>query len=198
MQTLTHLNMKLGGLYEVVITSIDSYGKPHAAPMGVRIASNETFLMKSYGETKTLNNLRSVGRGVLNVVDTIEPFFYCIFEPSKLSFNWFMNLPVLKGANAWALFNLLEVSRKKGYYEVSCSIVEVHAKRGKPKPLCRAENLLLESLIHYTRLKYYEGLGLEAEVPRLRYLILQHLDIIERTGWPRLKILARRLRKKLC
>lgn len=188
--------MKLGGLYEVIITSVDDYGNPHAAPMGVRIASDDTFLMKSYGETRTLNNLKAVGKGALNVVDGVEPFFYCIFEPLKLSFNWFTKLPVLREATAWALFNLLEVSRKRDHYEVSCSIIEVHVKRGKPKPLCRAESSLLESLIHYTRLRYYEDLGLE-ESSKLKSLILHHLDVVERTGWPRLKSLAKNLRKKL-
>jgi len=191
------LNMKVGALYEVIITSIDDRGRPHAAPMGVRIVGDSAFLMKSYGETRTLSNLKALGRGVLNVVDEVEPFFYCIFEQSKLSFDWSTELPVLRGAVAWSPFNLLEASKKGDYYEVSCSITSVHVKRGKPKPLCRAESSLLESLIHYTRLRYYEDLGLKEEVSKLKSLILQHLDIVERTGWPRLKSLAKKLKKKL-
>lgn len=192
------LRMKLGGLYEVIITSLDDYDKPHAAPMGVRVVSDNIFLMRSYGETRTLNNLKAVGKGVLNVVDEVELFFYCIFEPWKLSFNWFTEPPALRGASAWALFDLLNVSKREDHYEVLCSLTELHVRRGKPKPLCRAESSLLESLIHYTRLKYYENLGLENEVSKLKSLILQHLDIIERTGWPRLKSLAGKLRSKLC
>ncbi|MEM0239979.1 MAG: DUF447 family protein [Candidatus Nezhaarchaeales archaeon] len=198
MPTFNFLNMRPGALYEVIITTIDDHGKPHAAPMGVRIVSDNTFLMRSYGETKTLKNLETSSKGVLNVVNEIEPFFYCIFEQSKLSFNWFAELPVLRGAIAWSPFNLLKVSRREEYYELLCSIIEVHVKRGKPKPLCRAESSLLESLIHYTRLKYYEGLGLEEEVSKLKSLILQHLDVVERTGWPKLKSLARKLKKNLC
>lgn len=192
------LNMEVGGLYEVIITSFNDCGKPHAAPMGVKVVSDNVFIMRSYGETRTLNNLKATSKGALNVVDRVELFFYCVFEPWRLSFNWLTKPPVLRGANAWALFDLLNVSKKEDHYEVSCSITEVHVKRGGPKPLCRAESSLLESLIHYTRLKYYEGLKLEEEVSKLKLLILHHLDIIDRTGWPRLKSLAKKLRSKLC
>lgn len=195
--TFEQLNMKVGGLYEVVITSIDENGKPHAAPMGIRIVNDNTFLMRSYGKTRTLDNLKAVGKGAINVVDGVETFFYCVFEPWRISFNWLAKFPVLRGARAWALFDLLSVSKKRDRYDVLCSIVEANVRRGRLKPLCRAESSLLESLIHYTRLKYYEDLGLEEEVSKLMSLILHHLDIVDRTGWSRIKSLAKKLKSKL-
>lgn len=191
------LGVKYGANYEVIVTTIDPNRKPHAAPMGIRIVNDNLFFMRSYGETRTLNNLRAVCQGFLNVVNDVELFFHCLFNPSKLSFDWSMDYPIIKGASAWAHFKLVEIVEKEDYYEITCSLLGVRARRVRPRPLCRAESSLLESLIHYTRIKHYERLGRDDLVSKLRSLALHHLDIVERTGWSKLKALAKALRKEL-
>jgi len=190
------VGINVGGLYEVIASTSDLNGRPHAAPMGVLFLSFDSFIMRSYGETVTLRNLRASKRGALNVVDNVELFFDCIFKPGKLSFKWFNGVPVLKGVRAWIVFELEKVIDEGQYYEMHCSIVDAKAVRARPKPICRAEASLLEALIHYTRLRYYTAMGRENEVRRLKELIDHHLSIVERTGWPKLRRIAEDLRRK--
>ncbi|MEM4576050.1 MAG: DUF447 family protein [Candidatus Nezhaarchaeales archaeon] len=196
--TLTKkVHVKPGALYEVIVTTLGSDGRPHAAPMGIRMIDYNSFSMRSYGETKTLLNLRLRGQGVLNVVDDVEVFFKCIFEPHKLSFDWSMTIPRLKSACAWLLFRVENIVTRDEYYELLCSIVDFNAVKKKPKPLCRAETSLLEALIHYTRVKYYKSIGDEPKVCELKELLNHHLLIVERIGWPKLKRMASELKMKV-
>jgi len=190
------VGINIGGLYEVIASTSDLDGRPHAAPMGALFLSFDSFIMRSYGETVTLKNLRTSKRGALNVVNDVALFFDCIFKPIKLSFKWFNDVPVLKEARAWLVFELKKVIDKDQYYEMHCSIVNAKAIRVRPKPICRAEASLLEALIHYTRLRYYTAMGRETEVHQLKKLIDHHLSIVERTGWPKLRRIAKDLRKK--
>jgi len=191
------LGMKRGALYEVIVTTIDEKNQPHAAPMGVRILVESLFSMKSYGETKTLNNLRLTRHGFLNIVHDVELFFDCLFRSYKLSFDWAMGLPKLKRASAWIHFKVRDVMKKKDYYEIICLALSSYSKRIRARPLCRAESSLLEALIHYTRVKYYESIKRMDEADELRGLISHHLNIVKRTGWPKLKRMARELKRRL-
>jgi hypothetical protein len=191
------VNLSVGGLYEVIASTSGLNGKPHAAPMGALFLSYDSFIVRSYGETVTLKNLRTSKRGALNVVDDVVVFFDCVFKPSKLSFKWFEEIPVLRRACAWLVFELEEVVNKGQYYEIYCYIVSAKAFKTRPRPLCRAEASLLEALIHYTRLRHYAAISRETEAYELKRLIDHHLSIVERTGWPRLKRIAKDLRRRI-
>jgi hypothetical protein len=192
-----YVELSPGGLYEVIVTTSDLDGRPHAAPMGALFSSYDSFTMRSYGETVTLRNLRASGRGVLNMVEDLEAFFDCVFKPHRLSFKWFDDIPTLRKANAWLIFKLREVINRGQYYEVHCSVVGTKAVKTKPRPICRAEASLLEALIHYTRLRYYAITNQRAEISGLKRLIDHHLSIAERTGWPKLRRMAKNLRKEV-
>jgi len=191
------VNISVGGLYEVIASTSDLDGRPHAAPMGALFLSHDSFVMRSYGETTTLRNLRANRRGALNVVDDVEVFFNCVFRPHELSFKWSNGIPLLRGARAWLVFELEEVIDRGQYYEMRCSVVDVKAVRPRPRPICRAEASLLEALIHYTRVKYYVATNRKAEAHELGKLIDHHLSIVERTGWPKLKRIAKDLRRNV-
>jgi hypothetical protein len=190
------INLNIGGLYETIASTLDLDGKPHAAPMGALFLSHDSFIMRSYGETVTLKNLKASKRGALNVVDDVTIFFDCVFKPSKLSFKWLDGIPVLRNARAWLVFELGELVDRGQYYEICCRVISVKAFRTRPRPFCRAEASLLEALIHYTRLKHYARIGREVEVRELKRLIDHSLSVVERTGWPRLKRIAKDLREK--
>ena len=190
------VDIKLGGIYEVIVTTFNLSGEPHAAPMGVTFLDRHLFAMRSYGETTTLRNLKSNKRGALNIIDDVETFFYSIFKPYKLTFKWFRGIPVLTKASTWSLFELKEVLDKGQYYEVHCLITDWKVSKTKPKPICRAEASLLEALIHYTRLKHYVSVGDESKAEELEKLIDHQLSIVERTGWSKLKRMAKDLKKR--
>ncbi len=189
------VDISVGGLYEVIASTSDPNGRPHAAPMGALFSSHDSFVMRSYGETTTLRNLKTSRRGALNVVDDVVVFFDCVFRPHRLSFKWSNGIPLLRKARAWLVFELKEVINREQYYEVHCSVVDVKAVKTRPKPICRAEASLLEALIHYTRVKYYVATNRKAEAYELGKLIDHHLSIIERTGWPKLKRIAKDLKR---
>jgi len=188
----SRLGLKLGALYEVVVTTSGVDGKPHAAAMGVRLLKRGLFQMRSYGETRTLTNLRATGLGCLNIVRSCEVFFNCLFNPEALSFDSSSVAPRLKGADGWVFFKVLSVEPRGGYYVVTCSPTDFEFRRVKPKPICRAESSLLEALIHSTRLDLYRSMG-DEKLNELYKLIEHHIGIVERTGWPELKSMARRL-----
>jgi len=191
------VDISIGGLYEVIVSTSDPNGRPHAAPMGALFSSHDSFVMRSYGETTTLRNLRTSGRGALNVVDDVLTFFNCVFRPYRLSFKWSDGIPLLRKACAWLIFELEEVIDRGQYYEMRCSVLDVKALKTRPRPICRAEASLLEALIHYTRIKYYVSVNRKAEARELSRLIDHHLSIVERTGWPELKRIAKDLRRNV-
>jgi len=194
-QLARHVDISVGGLYEVIVSTSDLNSRPHAAPMGALFLSYDSFVMRSYGETTTLRNLRTIRRGALNVVDDVVVFFNCMFRPQELSFKWSNGIPLLRKARAWLVFELEEVIDRGQYYEMHCFVLDAKAVKARPRPICRAEASLLEALIHYTRVKHYVATNRKAEAHELSRLIDHHLSIVERTGWPKLKRIAKDLRK---
>ncbi len=191
------IGINVGGLYEVIASTSNPDGKPHAAPMGALFLSHDSFIMRSYGETTTLRNLRSSERGALNVIDDVVVFFNCIFKPHQLSFKWSNGVPILRRARAWLVFELEDVVDRGQYYEMKCSVVDASAAKVRPRPICRAEASLLEALIHYTRVRYHVATSRKAEARELSKLIDHHLSIVERTGWPQLKRIAKDLKRSV-
>ena len=190
------LGLKIGALYEFIVTTCNDH-EPHAAPMGIRILSGDEFSMRSYGETLTLKNLMKNGTGCLNVIMDAITFYQSLFNPKSLTYEWIEGVPKLKKALGWAIFKVENLKHGGGYYEVTCRAIKGWAKKVKAIPPCRASSSLIEALIHYTRIKYYEARRDAEKSSSLRQLALHHLDIVERTGWSEIRRIAKKIRRAL-
>lgn len=64
-------------IYETIITSIDSAGKPHVTPFGVRhegAGDDARILISPYKPSTTLNNILTTESAVLNLTDDVRVF----------------------------------------------------------------------------------------------------------------------------
>ncbi|HEY3391805.1 MAG TPA: DUF447 domain-containing protein [Lacipirellulaceae bacterium] len=62
-----------GKLLEGVVTTLNSDGSPHIAPMGPIVGRNfERLLLRPFRTSVTYQNLKRMGQGVLHVTDDVE------------------------------------------------------------------------------------------------------------------------------
>ena len=64
-------------IYETVVTTLSEDGEPHLAPMGVRY-EGEQVLMMPFRPSRTLDNVLSSGRAVLNLTTDVRVFAGCV------------------------------------------------------------------------------------------------------------------------
>jgi len=64
-------------IYETVVTTVATDGKPHVAPMGVRYRGEQVVLMP-FKPSTTHDNIAATGRAVLNIVTDTRVFAGCV------------------------------------------------------------------------------------------------------------------------
>ncbi|MHA1784770.1 MAG: DUF447 domain-containing protein [Candidatus Helarchaeota archaeon] len=178
-------------IYEVLITTrnIDSMsGSSHPyniAPMGIEFTNEKTFFIRPYKTTQTYNNLKNYDHFAVNINNNIMLFYNSLFEKDKFKQSEFRihqetNTPFLPSSR------LVLIARTKVEHEVSpdraefeCNVIDVTSWNEMTEPFCRAKNLILESLIHYTRLKVYKNEELR---DKLKEIIISNEKIVKRTA----------------
>ena len=60
-------------IFETIITTVDSAGKPHIAPFGVRY-EDENIIISPYKPSTTLENILSTQTAVMNITDDVRIF----------------------------------------------------------------------------------------------------------------------------
>ena len=183
---LEKLGFKSGCIYEVIITTLNEDGTFNAAPMGVAIIDPETLTVKPYTDTKTYRNIAREKQAVVNIVDDVLLFYITAIEKEKVKM-----LPFRRGK----VVSAPALSQAKAYIE--CTV------KGKPvtyngrarillravnytvldpctKPICRAPSLILEAIIHLTRISPLITAGKFDQALKLLKLIELYRDTVKR------------------
>ena len=173
-------------IYETIVTTIDKENKPNAAPMGIYIDNDNFIIIKPFLESKTFENLWEQEKCVINISNDPRLFVLSALFKDELSEDSFISdkefdIPILRQCkDSYFLVSVVQKDKElqKGYFK--CKI-----KKKKLQPVnifvfTRAFSLLLEILIHSTRIIEFRKVGNSIEVDKLTKLVKEHASVIRR------------------
>ncbi|MFQ6125615.1 MAG: DUF447 domain-containing protein [Candidatus Heimdallarchaeota archaeon] len=189
MNLLKELNLKPGIIYETICGTYNPDGTPNLAPMGVRLGQG--LILFPYVTTQTSKNIKITRACSINFSDNAWIFTWaCIngAEEKKMLMQCLrsgrkINCPVLYDAIALVECQIdrIETSQDKTRDLVFCKPVYVEVKR-KFVPYTRAFSLLIEMLIHASRIRPFEALEDQNKVFMLKKEIKKYAQIIQRVA----------------
>jgi hypothetical protein len=184
-------------IFEVVVSTCSSDGTPNAAPMGIRFASKtdgrggKEILINPFKSTTTYHNLSTQGQAVINISSDPRIFYETAlkrqtgrgnqskvaFSPSKI-----VRPPRAADCDAYIevtvenLTNFNAQEKQRG--EARCRIELIHLQNPRAKLYCRAPYVLIEAIIHATRVNELRSQGLAEEADQLSKLIDRYRKLI--------------------
>lgn len=184
---LSKLNLKPNYIYETILTTYTEDNIPNAAPMGIILIDNQTVIISPFLSTQTYKNIEKHRCAVINFTYDLEIFFQSTFNPHrpKLPFQFFekatkINAPRLKKAIAWIEVKIREIQKNEIRARIIGEVVEWDIGTIPFQPINRGFNLVLESIVHTTRVIEFEN-DLEKVKPLVN-LIKQYQRLIKKVA----------------
>ena len=189
---LQKLGFDVHRIMETVVTTLNKDGSVNAAPMGVMLQrKDEPFLIRPYVNTRTFRNLIERREAVINITSDPEIFFKTTFKevlPAKrIPASWIsssktLQVGRLKKVNSW-----VEVIAKnhvivKDRASISCKPLAIVSGDNVTRAYSRAGSLVIESIIHATRVKLFNRRGEKDRVRVLLSLINNYADVVRRVA----------------
>jgi hypothetical protein len=162
-------------ILEGLVTTLDAGGAMHVAPMGPHVDREiYRFSLRPFPSSRTLDNLRRHGEGVLHVTDdvlllaraaigTVDP--PPPHRPAKHVRGY-----VLTGACRAFEFQVRAMDDSERRIKIECEVVHAQTLRDF-FGLNRAKHAVVEAAILATRLHLLPLEGVRAELARLRVLV---------------------------
>ncbi|MBC8350410.1 MAG: DUF447 family protein [Planctomycetes bacterium] len=162
-------------ILEGIVTTLNEDGSPNISPMGPEVDTLITsFVLKPYKTSRTYQNLKRIGEGVLHVTDDVELI-------ARAAINQFDKLPatfqaqavagvVLADACRWYAFRVSDLDDRKDRTRIECSVVD----QGRIRDffgLNRAKHAVLEAAILATRTSILPQSKINEELARLQTLV---------------------------
>nr|MDO8100517.1 DUF447 family protein [Candidatus Njordarchaeota archaeon] len=185
-------------VFEVVVSTCSEIGKPNAAPMGIRFADDKTgkkrILIRPFKSTTTHKNLSLQREAVINVASDPEIFCKTTFKRELLhgddtktifSTSKTVKPPRVKGCDAYievSVSSLRDAQGEENRSDALCDLKHVEVKRSGARLYCRAPYILMETMIHATRVREFVSQGLKDEVIELMKLIDNYRKLIHRVA----------------
>lgn len=157
MKNLFEAGFEAGVWFETIVSTYCENKEPHAAAMGCMTHDGSTIILKPFINTNTYRNLVRHQSLVVNLCHDPAVFFKVVFEePLSYEEAEKVNAPRLLEAYAWVEAVLSELIQNDGpRAEALCKVVLIYGQLERAKPYSRAEHVLMEALIHYTRIKAF-------------------------------------------
>ena len=185
-------------VFEVVVSACDAAGKPNAAPMGIRLVDDKKgrkrILIRPFKSTATHKNLSLQREAVVNVTSDPEIFYRTTFKRELLregetktvfSTSKTVRPPRVKGCDAYievSVSSLTDTEGEENRSDALCDLKLVEVKRSGAKLYCRAPYILMETMIHATRVREFVSQGLKNEAVELMKLIDNYRKLIHRVA----------------
>jgi uncharacterized protein len=165
-------------IIETVVTTINPDGSVNCGAMGVEWGE-QRIVIKPYGGTRTLRNLRATGAAVVNLTDDILLFSQAALgdprPPTRPAAS--VEGAVLGDACSWREVRVEAIDDSADRARVSTVVVD----RGTGREflgLNRARHAVLEASILASRVRWVAAHDIRAELRRLQVLV-------DKTGGPR-------------
>jgi hypothetical protein len=198
---LDMLEVDLGYIYEVVVSTCDALGRPNAAPMGIQFVADERghgdkrILLRPFKSTTTYKNLSSRGEAVINVTSDPEVFFKTLVKHEGTKADTLKNIfqlaktvkpPRIRGSDAYIEVSVQSsgqpTSDEGERADVLCEIKLVEVEKPAAKLYCRAPHALIETMIHASRVKELFSEGSVKEANQLLELMGRYRNLIHRVA----------------
>jgi uncharacterized protein len=165
-------------IVETVVTTINPDGSVNCGAMGVEWGE-ERIVVKPYGGTRTLRNLRATGAAVVNLTDDILLFSQAALgdphPPTRLATR--IEGAVLEDACSWREVRVEAIDDRAERARITTVVVA--AGRGREfLGLNRARHAVLEASILASRARLLTADDIRAELSRLQ-------PLVDKTAGPR-------------
>jgi len=174
-------------ILEGIVTTLNEDGSPNISPMGPEVDMPLTrFVLKPYKTSRTYQNLKRTGEGVLHVTDNVELV-------ARAAINQFDELPatfpaaavegvVLADACRWYAFRVTDLDDREARTRIECEVVDQGCIRNF-FGFNRAKHAVLEAAILATRTKFLPQSEVSEELARLRVLVVKTAGAQERRAF---------------
>ncbi|EXJ15935.1 DUF447 domain-containing protein [Imhoffiella purpurea] len=165
-------------IQEVIITTVNSEGEPHIAPIGIR-RREDLVVISAMRPSRTLDNLIQTRCATVNYTDDVCIFAGCITgrRDWPLLESTRIDAPRLRDTLAHTEIQLLDLEEDEVRPRLLCRVL--HEETHRPfQGFNRAQAAVLELAILVSRL---ERMPLQKVVEEMAYL----LTLVEKTAGPR-------------
>ena len=179
--------VRIGEIYEIVLSTYNDDGRPNAAPMGIAFTNRKRVLVRLHKGSRTLANVLSRRCAVVNLTSDPVLFYRTAFKGETKLPNFLfskarmVNAPLLKDADGYLELSLIRSIPEKEKVNAEFSIRR--SSCGQPPHLySRAPHALLEATVHATRVREYLSRGKRRKAAPLIRMINHYKDVIERVS----------------
>ncbi|MGQ9720570.1 MAG: DUF447 domain-containing protein [Candidatus Jordarchaeum sp.] len=174
-------------IYETIFTTYNADFKPNAAPMGISTPNMKNIVAKLYITSQTYRNILEKKCAVINITNDLSLFYQTsigkkgLKEAKIFKKSEYITAPILISASAYIeatvkrILNIDENQSKITFKIAHAEIIDPCAT-----PVCRAPNLILESIIHATRIEIYTNKKEEKKAQKLINQVKNYREIINR------------------
>lgn len=170
-------------IYETVITTINSAGDVHIAPMGVSM-DNDLYVIAAFKPSQTLENLKNTRQATINMIDDVSIIAGC-----------------LTGRRSWPLEKANKVSGcflQAALAHVEVEVASIEQDELRPRFYCReiysanhapfkgynrAQAAVLEAAILVSRLHMLPAEKIKSEISYLQIAVDKTAGEKERMAW---------------
>jgi len=190
--SLTGLGFRRNQIYEVVISTLGTGGKPNAAPMGIITRPPRTIIVRPFKTSLTYHNLKTERCGVANITLDPEVFFRTAFKRTylgaRIPVTWFTrsktnNAPALKCADLKIPFTVTSLQNLgANRANFVCRVQDINIRRVLPRAYCRSDFAAIECVIHATRVREFLASGQDRKAAELMRLIRYYAKLAKRVS----------------
>jgi hypothetical protein len=154
MHRLDVLSLRPGWIYEALVSTRDQRG-PHAAPVGVWTDGADELSMALYDGSHTLATILHDGEFAANFPGDVAMLYTALCSPQDLVFVQTpgRHAPHVDGCTATVELTLTSATPDTQTVHIVGAVRRVLCP-GTPRLINRAEGLLLESLVLFTRIEH--------------------------------------------
>jgi len=168
---------------ETILTTVDSAGVVHLAPLGL-IQDGEEWIIAPFRPSRTLDNLRAVPFAAANYTDDVRIFAGCLTGrhqwPTVASDR--IPVPRLAGALAHAELAVDRVTEDKERPRFHCRVLRM-AMHAPFQGFNRAQAAVIEAAILVSRLEVLPREKIEKEIAYLQIAVGKTAGAAEQQAW---------------
>ncbi|MBQ0960687.1 DUF447 family protein [Ideonella sp. 4Y11] len=182
-------------IYECVVSTTDTAGRPHLAPMGVRYRADDRVLLMPFKPSTTLDNILATGVAGLNILTDTRVFAGCVTGRRE----WpLLPMQRLAGLRLQAALRHQELQLESVSEDPQRPVLTLHAVHSANHApflgLNRAQAAVLEGAVLVSRLRLLPPEKIDTEMAYLQIAIDKTAapEELEAWGWLREAIAAHR------
>ncbi len=189
------------GHHEAVIVTINHFGLPNPAPMGIDL-KDEFVIVAPYIQTKTYRNVTSINELTINLTHDSILYFNSIYRKDKIRYlsSRSVRPPVIDGnidLYIEGVVTEMRVSPEHSRAILMVKPMEIYEGRGSRLAYSRANSCMIEALVYVTKIEALRDSAPRNILTKYVKLALANIRIVEELGGGELRFAAGFLKQRL-